>query len=64
MSIKIFTIFFDDRGPLIKFYFFQKLKNELFFQKHKTKSKYVYDISLLKFEKMLIKIFSIFFNDR
>ena len=24
MSIKIFSIIFDDRGPLIKFYFFHE----------------------------------------
>ena len=29
---KIFSIIFDDRGPLIKFYFFHELKIKLFFQ--------------------------------
>ena len=32
MSIKIFSIIFDDRGPLIKFYFFHELKINYFFQ--------------------------------
>ena len=32
MSIKIFSIIFDDRGPLIKFYFFHELKINYFFK--------------------------------
>ena len=39
MFDKIFSIIFDDRGPLIKFYLFYELKIN-YFSKHTTKSKY------------------------
>ena len=43
----IFSIIFDDRGPLIKFYFFHELKINYFFKIYNL-IKIFYDIHFLK----------------